>query len=151
LPMYVYNNTLPPGSRKLMVACLVAGAIAAAGCGLGWSIIFGGTLRGSHTPREGLARGNPALPPADRPHAGLNAIERVSRRLAPLCLAAFVPLLFHWQLWTGAREISFAALASMFGLSLQALLRVALSAPPVLPAHLRARLGALRDDIASQL
>src|SRR5262249_5191029 len=68
-----------------------------------------------------------------------------------LCLAAFVPLLFHWQLWTGPREISFAALASMFGLSLQALMRVALSAPPVLPPRLRARFEAFRDDIAGLL
>ncbi len=40
--------------------------------------------------------------------AGLDVIERASRRLAPLCLAAFVPLLFHWQLWAGGpRELTF--------------------------------------------
>ena len=74
--------------------------------------------------------------------AGLDAVERVSRRLAPLCLAAFVPLLFHWQLWTGPRELTFAVLASAFGLSLQALMRVALAAPPLLPARTRARIDA---------
>src|SRR5262245_41021693 len=85
LPVYVY--ALPGGSRKLVVACLLGGAVAAAGCGLGVWVA--------------------------RRAAGLDAVDRVSRRLAPLCLAAFVPLLFQWQLWTGPRELTFAALASM--------------------------------------
>src|SRR5262249_15828781 len=51
-------------------------------------------------------------------------------------------------LWTGMREISFAALASAFGLSLQALMRVALAAPPLLPTEARARVAAWRDDLA---
>ena len=83
--------------------------------------------------------------------AGLDAVERAARRLAPLCLAAFVPLLFHWQLWTGPRELTFAVLASAFGLSLQALMRVALAAPPLLPARTRARIDALRADVAAAL
>src|SRR5947207_8782212 len=125
LPVYVYNNTLPGGSRKLVVACLLGGALAAAASGLGvWMA---------------------------RRAAGLDAVDRVARRLAPLCLAAFVPLLFQWQLWTGPRELSFAALASMFGLALQGLMRVALAAPPVLPAGARVRLAAARDDVAALL
>src|SRR5262245_5697431 len=86
LPSLVYNNTLPPASRKLAMAMLLAGAALAAGGGLvAW------VRRGA---------------------AGLDAIDRVARRLAPLCLAALVPLLFHWQLWTESRAITFAALAS---------------------------------------
>jgi uncharacterized membrane protein len=125
LPVYVYNNMMQPGSRKLAIACLLAGALAAAGMGLGAWIA-----------RRG---------------AGLDLIERVARRLAPLCLAAFVPLLLHWQLWTGPREITFAVLASVFGLSLQALMRVALAAPPLLSEATRARLAAARTDVAGLL
>ena len=125
LPLYVYNNTLPASSRRLMVAVMFAGALVAAGCGLGVWIA--------------------------RRAAGLETVERVARRLAPLCLAAFVPLLFHWQLWTGPRELSFAALAAAFGLSLQGLMRVALAAPPLLPAHWRLQVEAFRRDIAVAL
>src|SRR4029079_18655151 len=125
LPMYVYTNTIPPAARMVVVAPMVAGAIAAVACGFGLWIA-----------RRG---------------AGLDAIERIARRLAPLCLAAFAPLLLHWQLWTGPREITFAVLASAFGLALQALMRVALGAPPLLPAHLRARLDAARADVAASL
>jgi uncharacterized membrane protein len=125
MPSYVYTNTLPPGQRKLVVAALAAGVLAAFLAALTlW-------LR--------------------RRAAGLDALERVSRRLAPLCLAAFVPLLFHWQLWTGPRELTFAVLASAFGLSLQALMRVALAAPPLLPARTRAHIDALRADAAAAL
>jgi uncharacterized membrane protein len=125
LPSYVYNNTLPAGSRKLLVALLFAGALVAAGSGLGLWIA--------------------------RRAAGLDAVERVAHRLAPLCLAAFVPLLFHWQVWTGPRELSFAALAAAFALSLQALMRVALAAPPLLPAHRQLQIEAFRRDIAGAL
>jgi len=125
LPAYVAVNSLPPGARTLVIAALFAGALVAASCGASvW-----------------MARRD----------AGLDAIERVSRRLAPLCLAAFAPLLLHWQLWTAPRELTFAVLASVFGLSLQALMRVALAAPPVLPERLRARVDAARADVAAWL
>jgi uncharacterized membrane protein len=126
LPMYVYENKLPPGARRLVIALMLAGAAAAAAAGLGACV-------------------------ARRAAGGLDTVERVARRLAPLCLAAVVPLLFHWQLWTGPRELTFAVLASAFGLSLQALMRVALSAPPLLPAATRARIDAARADLAAAL
>ena len=125
MPNYVYTNTLAAGPRKLVVAALAAGVLVA----------FLGALAMWLRRRA----------------AGLDALERASRRLAPLCLAAFVPLLFHWQLWTGPRELTFAVLASAFGLSLQALMRVALAAPPLLPAPTRARIDALRADADAAL
>src|SRR5204863_1448914 len=125
LPVYVYNNSLPASWRRTVVGALLGGAVIAAGWGVSHAI----------TRRAG----------------GLDRIENVSRRLAPLCLAAFVPLLFHWQLWTGPRELAFAVLASVFALSLQALTRVALAAPPLLPPHTRARLQAARADAAGWL
>jgi uncharacterized membrane protein len=125
LPVYVYNNTLPASSRRLAMVMVLAGAALAGAGGLAVWV------------RRGAA--------------GLDAIDRVARRLAPLCLAAFVPLLLHWQLWVDSREITFAALASVFGLSLQGLMRVALDAPPLLPPHRRARLDAARGEIAGWL
>src|SRR6476646_9588636 len=125
LPGYVYSNTLPAGARKFVVATLFAGAVVAFCCGLGLWVA--------------------------RRAAGLDAVERIARRLAPLCLAAFVPLLLHWQLWTGPREMTFAVLASAFGLSLQALMRVALTAPPLLSPERRTQIGAFRRDVAAAL
>src|SRR5437763_3279740 len=87
LPIYVYSNTLSTGARKLVVATLFVGAVVAFGLGLRIA----------------------------RRAAGVDAVERIARRLAPLCLAAFAPLLLHWQLWTGPREMTFAVLASAFG------------------------------------
>jgi uncharacterized membrane protein len=125
LPVYVYSNTLPAGARRMVIAVIFAGAIVAYGCGLGlW---------------------------AARRAAGLDAIEGAARRLAPLCLAAFAPLLLHWQLWTGPREMTFAVLAAAFGLSLQALMRVALTAPPLLPADVRGPIDRTRADVAAWL
>ena len=62
-----------------------------------------------------------------------------------------MPLLFHWQLWTGPRELSFAVLASVFGLSLQGLMRVALAAPPLLPPNRRTQIAAFRRDLGAAL
>ena len=87
LPVYVYSNTLPPETRRLVIAALLAGAVVAFGCGLALWVA-----------RRG---------------AGLDAIERIARRLAPLCLAAFAPLLLHWQLWTGL-ILSVVAFVSYF-------------------------------------
>jgi uncharacterized membrane protein len=125
LPAYVETNALPPDARRLAVFALLAGATAAAGCGLALWVT--------------------------RRAAGLDAIERAARRLAPLCLAAFVPLLFDWPLWTGPRELTFIVLASAFGLSLQPLMRVALASPPLLPESTRARIAAARADVATAL
>jgi len=125
LPVYVYNNALPASWRRFVVVALVAGAVIAQG----WGLTIWITRRA----------------------AGLDQIEGVSRRLAPLCLAAFVPLLFHWQLWTGPREFAFAVLASVFALSLQSLLRVALAAPPLLSADTRTRLAAARAEAGEWL
>ena len=57
LPTYVYNNTLPAGSRKLLVGAAVRGRAGRRGLGLGVWIA--------------------------RRAAGLDAIERVAHRLAP--------------------------------------------------------------------
>jgi uncharacterized membrane protein len=84
--------------------------------------------------------------------AGLDLIERASRRLAPLCLAAVVPLLFHWQLWVGnPRELTYLVMVGAFVLALQALTRVALLTPPVLPASWRERIDAVRARVAARL
>ena len=125
LPGYVDSNTLPPEARRLAVGLLFAGAVASVGAGLGLWIA--------------------------RRAAGLDTIESVSRRLAPLCLAAFVPLLFYWSLWVGPTELTFAVLVAGFGLSLQPLMRIALAAPPLLPERTRARIDAARADLAAAL
>ena len=101
------------GARKFVVVKLLGGAVLAAGPAALW------IWRRAGRPRP---------------------VERISRRLAPLCLAAFVPLLFHWQLLDRpARADLPGAWSAAFGLTLQALMRVALEAPPMLPARRAAR------------
>jgi uncharacterized membrane protein len=65
----------------------------------------------------------------------------VARRLAPLCLIGPLPLFFRWQLWYGGRELTLLAMLAPFLLGLQALLRISLETPPILPARVRERVG----------
>jgi uncharacterized membrane protein len=112
---YVANNTLSPHARKFVVGNLLGGAAIAGLCGL--VVILWRRL------------------------GGLAVAERVARRLAPLCLIGPLPLFFRWQLWYGGRELTFLAMIAAFLLGLQALIRVSLETPPILPERLRARVG----------
>jgi uncharacterized membrane protein len=113
---YVAGNSMPPAARKYVFGNLLAGA-AAAGLGGLVAILW-------------------------RRLGGIALVERVARRLAPLCLVGLLPIFFHWQLWYGGRELTFIVMVSAFVLSLQVLTRVSLDTPPILPASLRARVGA---------
>jgi len=113
---YVANNSMPPAARKYVFGNMLAGAALAGLTGL-VSILW-------------------------RRRGGLARVEGVARRLAPLCLAGLLPIFFQWQLWYGGRELTFIVMVSAFVLGLQALTRVSLETAPILPASLRARLGA---------
>jgi len=76
-----------------------------------------------------------ALVVLGRTDRGLDLLSRIACRFAPLCLVGLLPLLFKWEIWVG-RDLAFLVLASLFGLGLQGLMRVALSTPPVLGADL---------------
>ena len=108
LPLYVYSNALPRARAK-------------------WS-----SPRCSRAPRRRRLRPRPVDP---RRAAGLDAGRTHRAPAGAPVPGGFVPLMFHWQLWTGPRELTFAVLAAAFGLSLQALMRVALAAPPCCPPH----------------
>jgi uncharacterized membrane protein len=123
---YVASNALPKGARNFIFINMGAAmgvVLLAAAIFLIW--------------KRGLA---------------LELIHRVSHRCAPLALAFLAPLLLRWDLWPG-RELTFLVLASIFTLSLQGLMRVALDTPPVFlgwrsPAPIRAlksRLAALAE------
>ena len=68
---------------------------------------------------------------AARRLARAEAIERLSRRLSPLALAAFLPLMFRWRLWQGDRDVIFLLLALLLVFGVQRLLQVAFSTEPV--------------------
>jgi uncharacterized membrane protein len=127
LPTYIGTNFLAPAARQKILLSMLVCALVAVGVGAGVWI--------------------------SRRAAGLDLIDRASRRLAPLCLAAVVPLLFQWQLWAGggSRELTYLVMVTAFGLALQALTRVALETPPVLPAPWRARIDAVRARAAARL
>ncbi len=126
LPGYIGSNILSPHARRFVLINMLGGAVLAAGAGIGLWIW--------------------------RRAAGLDLAERISRRLAPLCLIAFVPLMFHWQYWTSAsRQLIFLVMVGAFGLTLQALMRVALETPPMLPLGARLRIDAVKERIADRL
>ncbi len=79
--------------------------------------------------------------------AGLDLIDRASRRCAPLVLSGLLPLLLQWQLWVG-HELTFLVLTGLFGLGLQALMRIALSAAPVFASARAPALVALPAPMA---
>ena len=68
---------------------------------------------------------------ARRRLANAEALERLSRRLSPLVLAAFLPLMFHWPFWQGSREVIFLLLALGLVFGAQRLLQVSFSTEPV--------------------
>ena len=69
---YVRSNTLTPVGRKFVMLNMMGGAALFAGLGLAlWMW---------------------------RRAAGLEIVDRIARRCAPLCLFALVPMLFHWRL-----------------------------------------------------
>ncbi|HEX7668784.1 MAG TPA: DUF2079 domain-containing protein, partial [Polyangiaceae bacterium] len=55
---------------------------------------------------------------------------RVAKRLAPLSVTVFVPLLPHWRIWQG-RELDFLCLVALSSLCLDAALRASIAAGPL--------------------
>ena len=113
---YVVSNALPPKARKFVIGNMLVGAAVAGLMGL-VGIVW-------------------------RRLGGLGAVERVARRLSPLCLAGLLPLFFFWQLWYGGHELTFLVMVGAALLTLQAAVRVSLETPPILPERLRAPAGA---------
>jgi uncharacterized membrane protein len=113
---YVANNSMAPAARKYVFGNMLAGAALTGLAGL-VAILW-------------------------RRLGGLALVERVARRLGPLCLVGLLPIFFQWQLWYGGRELTFMVMVSAFVLFLQVLTRVSLETGPILPASLRARVGA---------
>ena len=76
------------------------------------------------------------------------AIYQVARRLSPAVLLGLFPIMFHWRLWQGGREIVFLLLGLVLVFGAQKLLQLSFGAPPIFarPAFL-ARLLADRSDV----
>lgn len=104
---YVRDNAIPRSARIYVLVNLIAGAGIACLLGLG-------LMR--------LGRRD------------LSWLARVGRRFSPLVLTAFLALLLRLRPWVG-RDLEFLSLATVFGLSLQALMRLSLAAadPPFAP------------------
>ncbi len=136
---------------RLSAACAGVGALALVGFSLGlclWELGIGEHLSdfiASNGPSR--ARGLSAVVSAlagtgivlllslallARRHLlGAASVERLSLRLSPLVLAAFVPVMFQWRSWQGGREVIFLLLALLLVFGFQRLLRVAFSTEPV--------------------
>lgn len=98
---YVTTNALAPDARRMLLLLAAGLAVAA--------MLAGGlVLR-----RDGLLR-----------------LVGAARRLSPLLLAALVPALLNWRAWPD-HELHFLALATVCVLATEALVRIALGAPPL--------------------
>jgi uncharacterized membrane protein len=111
LVAYVTSNAVSSRARHHVVQSMAAGALVAA--------LIGMAAVWLKPPRE------------------LETARRLAYRSAPLSLAAFVPLLFNWRLWVG-RDLDFLVLASVFALSLLALIRLSLETQPAFAMPLTA-------------
>ena len=133
LVQYVSSNKIDPGMRKQLLYFAAVG-IAVPVVAM---LIF-------------------ALVRRKRPNAVCATIEAVGWKGSPLCLAAFVPLLFQWQLWK-KNDINFLILAGAVAFCLQKVLYRAFSAPTVVswrPGYwdpLCSKLARLRDGSSSWL
>jgi uncharacterized membrane protein len=77
-------------------------------------------------------------------------LESLGWRLSPLCLAAFVPLFFRWQMWTG-KDIEFLVLAGLVLWCAQKLFYRSLTAPEPFPLFRGPRAMALRGRAGAWL
>jgi len=100
-------NQIAIGTRLVVLSWGVLGAVAAAGAGL--FLLY----------RRGLFSSKQRAPAAEW-------AESAIRLVAPLLVAAFVPVLFVRETWQG-RDIAFFCYAFAVGLALERLLRVATS------------------------
>lgn len=85
-----------------------------------------------------------------------HALWRLGRRVSPAVVLGLLPLMFHWRLWQGNREVVFLLLGLLLVFATQRLFQVALATPPVLdgpsrPGGWRADAGALRRSLAGWL
>lgn len=149
-------NRAPSGATRPRLSAVFSGAavLALVGFSLGlcvWELWFGDGLSdfvASNGPTR--ARGLSAVVSAvvgagivlllslallvRRRLARAEAIERLARRLSPLVLAAFLPLMFQWRFWQGNREVIFLLLALVLAFGAQRLLWVAFSTEPLFRA-----------------
>jgi uncharacterized membrane protein len=58
------------------------------------------------------------------------SLLHVARRLSPLCVVGFLPLLFRWQIWQ-SRELTFLSLVAIATLTFEVALRTCLAAGPL--------------------
>ena len=58
-------------------------------------------------------------------------ILRIARRLSPAVLLGILPIMFHWRLWQGSREVVFLLLGLLLVFGAQKLVQVSLATPPV--------------------
>ena len=102
---YFLENRLAPGPRHRLLGFILGGASAA--------VAAGALYLFARFDAAGVA----------------TRLHHAARRLAPLCLVGFFPLLFRVEVWRG-RDLSFLTLVAMFGLAAAAAVRAALRAGP---------------------
>jgi uncharacterized membrane protein len=140
-----------PRCPRLTAVFSGIGGLALVGFSLGlcvWELYFSGRLRDfvvANGPTRGRGLGAGAFGLAGsaillllsmvllarRRHDRSEAIVRLARRLSPLVLVAFLPLMFNWRLWQDSREVIFLLLALILVFGTKRLLQVAFTTPPV--------------------
>jgi len=129
---FVTRNAIGMGGRRFLLVAMFGGAALAFGAGAAF-LFF-----------------------RRRQDGAVQRLEQIAKRLSPLCLAGFIPFLFHWKFWID-RELQFLFAVAGFSLAAWASARAALGSPPLLGAgprssRLRQRLrplSALVGDVAA--
>lgn len=125
LVAYVRENDVEPGKRRAMLLFLAGGLVVPM-----------------------LASAVYLLVRRRRIQSAAVQLESLAWRLSPLCLTAFVPLLFRWQIWTG-KDVEFLVLAAIVAWCSQKLFYRSLTAPEPFPWFRGPRWAALRDRAAA--
>lgn len=101
---YAVHNRLPLSERRLLALGMVLPGI------LG---VLAGLVYASRHGAPGIPR-----------------LHRIAVRLSPVLLVGLLPFLFRWQIWVG-RELTFAVLASIYGIAAYASILAALQGTPL--------------------
>lgn len=125
LPRYIAQNIIRPHGREILLLSMFAPSILVGLSG----ILYLGIRR----------------------YSGAVRLSGVANRLAPLAVAAFIPLLFDWRPW-GGQELTFLSMTLLAGLAGQKLIQVSAASPALFPGfNFGSRLNFMSQGIFRRL
>jgi uncharacterized membrane protein len=127
-PAYLTQNQIASGMRRSLLVSMGLGAF------LVTATATGAVWLWSRQPAAGTRR-------------MATRIDEIGRRLAPIAVLAFLPMLLDWKVWRD-RDIDFLLLVLVFALAANRCVRLAMGAPPLFGAGAGAALWRIGDALS---